>query len=100
MLLSTRKVFSDITGNTTTDFTAEHWTHRGFTGTAVSDPNPGTEVWPRFEWQIDCVYGENVLVPIGYLTYNSVSTTDAKIKGYAGLGQTTVLFEYLGPLYG
>nr|WRQ64899.1 structural protein [Sobelivirales sp.] len=99
MLLATRKVFSNITGTTVTELTAEHYTHRGFTGTAVGDPNPGTEVWPAIEWHVDCTLGENLLIPCGYLTYNSVSTTDAKIKGYSGIGATTVLFEYLGPYY-
>lgn len=98
MLLAKRKVFADVSGNSTVELTAEHWTHRGFTGTATLDPNPGTEVWPVFEWEVDCLVEENLLFPIGWLTYNSVSTTDAKIKGYAGLGASTITFEYLGPV--
>ena len=97
--LATRRVFSSVDGAQLTTFTAEHYNHRGFTGVATGDPNPGTEVWPSIEWFIDVQKDENVILPIGVLTYNSVSTTTANIVGYSGLGKTTLCFEYLGSYY-
>lgn len=96
--LATRKVFTDINGTTTADASNVHLTHRGFTGTAVGDPNPGTEVWPIFTFEADCAVGDYITIMMGVLTYNSVSTTTANWRAYDGIGTSSLSIRYLGPL--
>lgn len=95
--LCSYKVYSTIDGSAVATLPCEIFNHRGFTGVATLDPNPGTEVWPAWEWVIDVNAGDSVRFKIGYLTYNSVSTTTANVTGYSGLGKSTLTIEYLGP---
>nr|WRQ64790.1 structural protein [Sobelivirales sp.] len=98
-----RTVYAAIDGGSVTTMPVSCYTHRGFTGTAVGDPNPGTEVWPVYVFEYDItsltVYGErSPKISIGVVPYNSVSTTTANIRGYTGLGTSLIQVEYLGPL--
>nr|WRQ64896.1 structural protein [Sobelivirales sp.] len=95
-----RKVYSAIDGGTTAYMPVDVYTHRGFTGVATLDPNPGTEVWPTFTFEYD-VFDNVTSTPaicIGVVPYNSVSTTTANVRGYTGLGTSIITVEYLGPL--
>lgn len=73
--------------------------HRGFSGTAVSDPNPATDLplWGDYEIAISA---ESFLtIAVGVQTYNSVSTTTANVKFASGRGYPGHFsFQYLGPL--
>lgn len=94
-----RKIYASIDGSTTLDIPVDVYTHRGFTGTAVSDPNPGTEVWPVYTFDYDITSGYSApAIAIGVVPYNSVSTTTANCRGYTGLGTSVVTVEYLGAL--
>lgn len=95
--LCTRRVYSTMDAGATVDLPSDIFNHRGFTGTAINDPNPGTEVWPAWTWDVDLAAGDAFRFLIGYLTYNSVSTTTANVRAYAGLGKSTMFIEYLGP---
>lgn len=96
--LATRKVFTDINGQGELQLANQFYTHRGFTGTAVGDPNPGTEVWPMIDYYVDCSVGDRLLFAIGICNYNSVSTTTANYRGYSGIGISSLVATYLGPL--
>ena len=77
----------------------EIYRHRGFTGTATLDPNPGTDVWPVWEWIVDVpLDNQSLKLLIGVLGYNSVSTTSAKVAAYTSYGTSTISLEYLGPI--
>lgn len=92
-------VYSGIDGSGVALIQTPIYRHRGFTGTAVGDPNPGTEVWPVFTWEFDAPSDFYFIkIMAGVLTYNSVSTTTANINGYSGIGNTHMKLEYLGPL--
>lgn len=95
--LCTRKVYSTIDASAVQDIPSDIYNHRGFTGTATLDPNPGTEVWPVWQWEVDLLKDDWLRFLYGYLTYNSVSTTTAQLAAYAGLGKSTFTIEYLGP---
>nr|WRQ65794.1 RNA-dependent RNA polymerase [Tolivirales sp.] len=95
--LCTYTVYNQIDGGTVASLPVEIFNHRGFTGVATLDPNPGTEVWPAWEWVVDVVPADYIRFKFGYLTYNSVSTTTANVRGYDGLGKSTLTIEYLGP---
>lgn len=92
-------VYTDLNGATTTALTAPIYAHRGFTGTAVGDPNPGTDMFPVFVWDVDALTDAyQFVLKIGVLSYNSVSTTTANLQGRSGLGLTKIDIDYLGPL--
>nr|WRQ65785.1 structural protein [Tolivirales sp.] len=91
------QVFADITTGTVTNLPASVYTHRGFTGTAVGDPNPGTDVWPSFVWEVNLAAGDDVAILVGNLLYNSVSGT-AGVTGRSNLGLTELVVEYLGTI--
>nr|WRQ65778.1 structural protein [Tolivirales sp.] len=91
------QVYSDISTGTVTTLPVSIYTHRGFSGTAVGDPNPGTDVWPTFTWEVNLGAGDDVSILIGNLLYNSVSGT-AGIVGRSNLGLTELLVEYLGTI--
>nr|WRQ65783.1 structural protein [Tolivirales sp.] len=93
----TYQIYSDITTGTVTTLPASIYTHRGFTGTAAGDPNPGTDVWPTFTWEVNLNAGDDVAILIGNLLYNSVSGT-ANVTGRSNLGLTELIVEYLGTL--
>nr|WRQ64873.1 structural protein [Sobelivirales sp.] len=98
----TRTVYAAIDGGLTAAIPTSCYTHRGFAGTAVGDPNPGTEVWPVYEFEYDVptmsLADRCPMITIGVVPYNSVSTTTANVRGYTGLGTSTIEIEYLGPL--
>lgn len=95
-----RRVYSALDGGSSVTIPTQCYTHRGFAGTAVGDPNPGTEVWPVYVFDYDIVTGalNAPILAIGVVPYNSVSTTTANIRGYTGLGTSVITVEYLGPL--
>lgn len=73
--------------------------HRGFSGTAVGDPNPATDLPMWGDYEIACVAGSFLTVAVGVQTYNNISTTTANVKFVAGRGyQGTFTLNYLGPL--
>ncbi len=89
------QVLDSITSGSYTTLPCNVYAHRGFTGTVTGDPNPGTDVWPTFEWEVLLNAGDDLLIGVGNLSYNGVSTA-ATVTGRAGLGVTEVLFTYLG----
>lgn len=92
-------VYGDLNGATTLTLTAPIYAHRGFTGTAVGDPNPGTDLFPVFVWDVDALTDNyQFIIKIGVLSYNSVSTTSAAFQGRSGLGLTKIDIDYLGQL--
>jgi len=97
-VIATRKVYTTLTGDATVSLNNPHYTHRGFTGVATGDPNPGTEVWPIISFEIDAEAGQRFLFAIGVVTYNSVSTTTANYQGYSNLGYSAISARYLGAL--
>nr|WRQ64876.1 structural protein [Sobelivirales sp.] len=99
-LQCSRRVYSAIDGGSSVVIPTQCYTHRGFAGTAVGDPNPGTEVWPvyMFEYDITGSAADAPVLAIGVVPYNSVSTTTANVRGYTGLGTSVITVEYLGPL--
>lgn len=94
---STYRAYGAVDGSTVVTLPVEHCTHRGFTGVATLDPNPGTDVWPTFRWDVDFDKLDEFSILVGRLSYNSVST-DAKVTGRTGLGLSTLRIEYLGPI--
>lgn len=94
----TKQVYSSIDGGPLVNLPTEILAHRGFTGTAVNDPNPGTEVHPVFEFNFDADKDNfDVMLRIGVLIYNDVSTTTANVRGRSGLGDSVFELQYLGP---
>lgn len=93
-------VYADIEGNTVAKMPTMIYRHRGFTGVTTGDPNPGTDVWPVYEWDFDAPYaaGTLIAVRVGVLEYNAVSTTTANVVGYTGIGATNIRLEYLGAI--
>ena len=89
------QVLDSVTSGSYTTLPCNVYAHRGFTGTVTGDPNPGTDVWPTFEWEVLLNAGDDLLIGVGNLSYNSVSTA-ATVTGRAGLGVTEVVFTYLG----
>jgi hypothetical protein len=89
------QVFTDVSSGLLGYLPCSIYTHRGFTGTATLDPNPGTDVWPSFVWEINLGVGDDVHILVGILTYNSASTS-AGVTGRTNLGSTELLVEYLG----
>lgn len=83
-------------GGTVGTIPIDHKTHRGFTGTAVGDPNPGTDVWPTFVWDVVVDAEDDIHILVGNLVYN-VTAAGTNIVGRSNLGVTTLLVEYLGP---
>lgn len=71
--------------------------HRGFTGTAVLDPNPGTDLPLLASWDIEMGANDRLLPALGVLKYNSVSTTTANFTFRAETGASFFKIEYLGP---
>lgn len=71
--------------------------HRGFTGTAVSDPNPATDLEARGEWDINIDLGDSLMIGLGVRTYNSVSTSTANFQNAVGCGISSLELAYLGP---
>lgn len=90
------QVFTQLDGVAGT-IDVDHKTHRGFTGTATLDPNPGTDVWPTFTWEVMLYADDDFQVLVGQLLYNDAST-DAKVRGRTNLGRTTLKIEYLGSI--
>ncbi len=89
------QVLDSITAGSFTTLPCNVYAHRGFTGVVTGDPDPGTDVWPSFEWELTLGYGDDFLIAVGNLSYNSVSTT-ANVTGRPGLGVMEVLVTYLG----
>jgi len=71
--------------------------HRGFTGTAVSDPNPATDLEARGEWDINIDLGDSLMIGLGVRAYNSVSTSTANFQNAVGCGISSLELAYLGP---
>jgi len=92
----TYQVYGDPGGGSVINLPIQHYTHRGFTGTAINDPNPGTDVWPTYTWVINVAPDDDFHIMCGVLTYNSVSTTTANVIGRANLGVSELLIELLG----
>lgn len=93
------QIYSDIQGSSTSTLPVRIYEHRGFAGTAVGDPNPATEIQPVWSWEILADKPNfDIVLKLGVLTYNSVSTTTANVQGRTGLGKTILELEYLGPV--
>lgn len=93
------QIYTDISGGSTSTMTCNILANRGFTGTAIGDPNPGTDIFPEYTWTFAALTaGAQFLVKIGVISYNDVSTTTATIQGRTGMGLTKFELEYLGPL--
>lgn len=90
------QVYNNIDGSGMADLPCQIYTHRGFTGVATLDPDPGTDVWPSMEWDVNVVASDGMIIMIGFLDYNGKSTA-ATVTGRAGLGNTELLITYLGP---
>ncbi len=95
--LCSRAVLSSATGQTTVDLQVVPTTGRGFTGTAVGDPNPGTDLALYGTWDVDLQQGELVSIGMGVRTYNSVSTTGNTYIARLGTGPSFIELEFLGP---
>nr|WRQ65775.1 structural protein [Tolivirales sp.] len=89
------QVFGDISSGVVAMLPSTVYNHRGFTGTATLDPNPGTDVWPSWVWEVTLGAGDDVHILIGNLLYNSVSSS-AGVTGRTNLGTTELIVEYLG----
>ncbi len=91
------QVYNSIDGAGLTDLPCQIYTHRGFTGVATLDPDPGTDVWPSMEWDINVTASDDMTIMVGFLDYNSKSTA-ATVIGRSGLGTSELLITYLGPI--
>lgn len=94
---------SPVLARTYLPITGDHFatvpvTHRGFTGTAIGDPNPGTDLGIQADWECNLATGAYVAPALGIRNYNSVSTTTANFTIRPGVGPSYILFEYLGPV--
>lgn len=72
--------------------------HRGFSGTAVGDPNPGTDMPLIVSFDLALEAGMYLAICFGVKSYNSVSTSNANISFRSGLGEQVFTITYLGPL--
>ncbi len=91
------QVLDSISAGSFTTLPCQVYAHRGFTGVVTGDPDPGTDVWPSFEWEVMLNAGDDLLICLGNLSYNGVSSS-ATVTGRSGLGVTEVLVTYLGSL--
>jgi len=95
--LCTTLVSDSTLGSSLMEMTVMPVSHRGFTGVALSDPNPGTDLECRGEWDVTLDSGDSLLIGVGVRTYNSVSTTTANFQYVTGTGFCSVELAYLGP---
>jgi hypothetical protein len=93
-----KQVYTTLDGASVQSIPTEVLAHRGFTGTAVGDPNPATEVHPVFTFNFDATKDNfDIMLRIGVLNYNDVSTTTANARGRPGLGDSIIELQYMGP---
>lgn len=71
--------------------------HRGFSGVATLDPNPGTDLPLCGAWDVILNAGERLNMCVGIRTYNNVSASNATVIYKAGVGPTFLEVEFLGP---
>jgi len=95
--LATTMVSDSVLGSTLTEWQVIPVSHRGFTGTAVADPDPATDLGLNGEWDIVLDTGDFITPALGVRTYNSVSTTTATFQYTVGCGTSFVEMTYLGP---
>lgn len=91
------QVMDSMTGASVGELICLPQAHRGFSGTAVSDPNPGTDMPLIGEWDVLLNAGDRLTVAIGIRTYNNVSVTSATAIYRSGLGPSYIDIEFLGP---
>lgn len=88
----------DAAGSVPSSLTNIPVVHRGFSGTAVGDPNPGTDLGLVGSWEVALDPGDALILGVGVRTYNSVSSANASVTFRTELGPSFIELEYLGPL--
>jgi len=95
--LATTLISDSTFGGTLAEMTVLPVSHRGYTGVATLDPNPGTDLECRGQWDITIDVGDYLMMGLGVRTYNSVSTTTANFNYVTGSGFSSIELAYLGP---
>lgn len=95
--IAKEEVITSVIGTGTTLIDCIPVCHRGFTGTATGDPNPGTDMALCGSWEVILEAGESFSVACGIRTYNSVSSSDATVILRSDLGPSYIAVEFLGP---
>lgn len=95
--LCSRTILKSATSSETETLSVVPSTHRGFSGTAAGDPNPGTDLPSVGQWVVDLAEGDLLSLGIGIRTYNNVSATDCTFIYRTGTGPSFLELEFLGP---
>nr|WRQ65087.1 structural protein [Tolivirales sp.] len=97
VVVASSNVYSSVAGNSFASLDCLSTVHRGFTGPASGDPDPGTDMGLYATWSVDLAAGETLFLLLGIRSYNGVSATSAEVTFRAGLGPSYIEADFLGP---